>query len=426
MSDFLEHWQNAALTSTGFFWSALWAFVLGYLISSLIQVLVTEHRMQQAMGRDGPRSVALGTLFGFISSSCSFAALSTTRALFQKGAGLVPSIAFLLASTNLVIELGFVIAIFLSWQFVVGEYLGGALLILFAWLFIHLTNPRQLIREARKKVGNDGSGEDKGDAGWKRKIASSEGWQQIGRTYLMEWQMVWRDVLIGFTVAGIISAFVPDTFFQTLFVGSGQGAAMDASFGEVVAQTVVGPVAAFFTFIGSMGNIPLAALLYDHGVSFAGVMAFIFSDLVVLPVLRINAAYYGWPMAFYILSTLLAGLVCVSLLMHYGFSMLGLLPDATQGEAILERDFFVINYGFWLNLVAILLTLILLAFARRSMAAGAEEHHHHQPGGEHEGGEGHEHHHDHGNSGIGDRILNFLALIALVWLAGGVMLALMQ
>ncbi|TCK08726.1 permease [Marinobacterium mangrovicola] len=427
MSEFLQHWQDAALTSTGFFWSAFWAFVLGYLISSLIQVLVTEYRMQQAMGSDGPRSVALGTLFGFISSSCSFAALSTTRALFQKGAGLVPSIAFLLASTNLVIELGFVIAIFLSWQFVVGEYLGGALLILFAWLFIRLTNPKELIRKAREKVGSDGSDEEQGGPDWKTKITTSAGWQRIGQTYVMEWQMVWRDVLIGFTVAGAISAFVPDAFFQTLFIGSGREVATDASFLEVVAQTLVGPVAAFFTFIGSMGNIPLAALLFDHGVSFAGVMAFIFSDLVVLPVLRINAGYYGWPMALYILLTLLAGLVCVSLLMHYGFSLAGLLPDAKQSQAILERDFFVINYGFWLNLVAILLTLMLVAFARKSMASSNQEHHHHHSEHEHGGGESHEHHHhDHGSKGVGDRLLNLMVCIALVWLAGGVLLGLVQ
>ncbi|WP_432695514.1 permease [Marinobacterium sp. YM272] len=440
MSDFLQHWQDAALTSTGFFWSALWAFVLGYLISSLIQVLVTERRMQRAMGSDGPRSVGLGTLFGFISSSCSFAALSTTRALFQKGAGLVPSIAFLLASTNLVIELGFVIAIFLSWQFVVGEYLGGVLLILFAWLFIRLTNPKKLIRQAREKAAGDGDDDDDNGSDWKQTITSRQGWQQIGQTYVMEWQMVWRDVLIGFTLAGVISAFVPDTFFQTLFVGSGRGEALDVRFWEVLAQTIIGPVAAFFTFIGSMGNIPLAALLYDHGVSFAGVMAFIFSDLVVLPVLRINAGYYGWRMALYILLTLLLGLVCVSLLMHYGFSMLDMLPDAAQSESILERDFFALNYGFWLNLVAVLVTLALLGFARQAMQGDQAGHQHH-PGEDHgedqsESGHGHEtepspgesghqhHHHDQGSAGLGDRVLNSLVVVAFIWLVAGLLLAL--
>lgn len=150
MEAFLSHWAEAALTTLGFFWIAFWAFCLGYLISSMIQVFVTEQRMQRTMGEAGGRSVALGTFFGFISSSCSFAALSTSRALFQKGAGLVPALAFLLASTNLVIELGILIFVFLSWHFVVGEYLGGLILIGVMWAVVRLTLPRRLEAEARQ------------------------------------------------------------------------------------------------------------------------------------------------------------------------------------------------------------------------------------------------------------------------------------
>ena len=323
MNPFLQSWAEASWTSVGFFWMALWAFALGYLISSLIQVLVTRKRMQKTMGESGPKSIAIGTFFGFISSSCSFAALSTTRALFQKGAGLVPAMAFMLASTNLVIELGIVIAIFLSWQFVVGEYTGGLLLIAFAWLFVRLTRPDDLVQEARDRLDREGDRQSGAPADWKDKVTSLDGWQEIGMTYVMEWQMVWKDVLIGFTVAGIISAFVPDVFFETLFIGSGGENAQNPGFPAVLSQALIGPVAAFFTFIGSMGNIPLAALLYDRGVSFAGVMAFIFSDLVVLPVLRINAEYYGWKMALYIMGMLLTCLVATSLLMHYGFFFSG-------------------------------------------------------------------------------------------------------
>lgn len=216
MDGFLEHWNEAVMTSLGFFWMALWAFVLGYLISSLIQVLVTRQRMQKAMGKTGPKSMLLGTFFGFISSSCSFAALATTRALFQKGAGLAPSMAFLLASTNLVIELGIVIAIFLSWQFVVAEYVGGVLLILFAWLFIRLTRSTRMIKQARERLGGDGDDEEHQTGNWRAKIRSRESWQQIGMTYVMEWQMVWKDVLIGFTVAGVIASFVPESFFHSI------------------------------------------------------------------------------------------------------------------------------------------------------------------------------------------------------------------
>ena len=153
INNFLENWGNAANTALGFFWMALWAFILGYALSSLIQVFVTKKNMQKTMGASDAKSVLFGTFFGFISSSCSFSALATTKSLFQKGASFVSSVAFLLASTNLVIELGIVISIFLGWQFVVGEYVGGILLILVAWFLIGLINPKSIISKARKKLG---------------------------------------------------------------------------------------------------------------------------------------------------------------------------------------------------------------------------------------------------------------------------------
>jgi uncharacterized membrane protein YraQ (UPF0718 family) len=303
MSSIVETWNTAALTTLGLFWTAFWAFGLGYLISSMIQVFVTRARMRKSMGEAGPKSVALGTFFGLISSSCSFAALATTRSIFAKGAGLVPSLAFLLASTNLVIELGIVISVFLAWQFVVAEYVGGVLLILLMWLAVRLTGPGRLIEEARERAKSAEPGDEEDPPDWRRLIASMEGWGRVATRYVMEWKMVWKDVTIGFTVAGIIAAFVPRAFFEAMFVGSGTP---DPAFWQIAAQAVVGPVAAFFTFIGSMGNIPLAAVLYSNGVSFAGIMAFIFSDLVVFPVLRIQASYYGWRMAGYILAVFLA------------------------------------------------------------------------------------------------------------------------
>ncbi|WP_370230676.1 permease [Marinobacter nauticus] len=412
MSNFLSLWNEAATTSLGFFWMALWAFILGYVISSLIQVLVTRRKMQQAMGEDGPRSIALGTFFGFISSSCSFSALATTRAIFNKGAGLAPSLAFMLASTNLVIELGIVIAVFLGWQFVVGEYVGGVLLILVTWMLIRLTRPRRLEAQARRKM-DDGDGDGDGgnsDKSWKEKITSKEGWQAIAQTYVMEWQMVWKDVLIGFTVAGIISAMVPQSFFEALFIGAGGENAANPGFLAVLSQTLVGPIAAFFTFIGSMGNIPLAAVLFAQGVSFAGVMAFIFSDLVVLPVLRINASYYGWKMALYILALMLVGIVTVSLLMHYSLALLGMLPDFSGQTSMGEREFFKWNYQAVLNILFLTATAILLWFWRQGQKQHSHDHHHHD--------------HDHGGSSLTDKVLSVLVVVALLWLAGGVVVPL--
>ncbi len=348
MTDFLKQWGEAAYTTAGFFWMALWAFALGYLISSMIQIFVTEKRMQKTMGGNETKGVLLGTFFGFISSSCSFAALASTKSLFKKGASFVASIAFLLASTNLVIELGIIISIFLGWQFVVGEYVGGVLLILLSWILIRLINPKKLIENARKNLGEKEDDTDPDSKTWKQKMKSEESWAKVAKQYGMEWKMVWKDVTVGFTIAGIVAAFVPDAWFQTLFVGSGDGNT-DFSFLEILEHIIVGPVAAFITFIGSMGNIPLAALLFGKGVSFAGVMAFIFSDLVVFPILRINAKYYGWKMSLFILFLLFTSLVGASLLLHYGFEAFQLLPDPSQ-VTVQDTSYFKLNYTFFLNL----------------------------------------------------------------------------
>lgn len=379
---------------------AFWAFGLGYLISSMIQVFVTRERMRKSMGETGAASVGLGTFFGFISSSCSFAALGTTRSLFAKGAGLVPSLAFLLSSTNLVIELGIVIAVFLGWQFVVGEYVGGVLLILLMWLLIRITKPKRLIDAARSKARNAEQAEDDGDTpDWKQLIRSMDGWRQVADRYVMEWLMVWKDVTIGFTVAGIIAAFVPRSFFELLFIGSGQA---NPGFIQILLQSVVGPIAAFFTFIGSMGNIPLAAVLYENGVSFAGIMAFIFSDLVVLPVLRIQAQYYGWKMALYILGVFFLILVTTALILHYSFSMLGILPDGVVSGVVTEREYFSVDYTAFLNFLFILVSgLFLVSHWRRKGRPG------------------------HGDGDTSEKILFGLASAAYAWLLIGILLPLL-
>ncbi|QFU07207.1 putative permease [Rhodobacteraceae bacterium THAF1] len=326
----------------------------------MIQVFVTRQQMQDTMGTDGPKAVALGSFFGFVSLSCSFAALSGARALFAKGAGLVPSMAFLLASTNLVVELGIIIAIFLGWQFVVGEYVGGVLLILLMWLVIRLTGRVAPIDEARENARESQEAEESGSDDDRRigaKLRSVETWGAVATRYFMEWQMVWKNVTVGFTVAGIIAAFVPRAFFEWLFIGGD-----DPNFLELAAQALVGPVAAFFTFIGSMGNIPLAAVLYGNGVAFAGIMAFIFSDLVVIPVLRVNAKYYGWKMAIYILGVFLVVLVVTALLLHYGFAALGMLPSADQVQAVTDREFFKIDYTFWLNTAFVAVSAVFVGW----------------------------------------------------------------
>lgn len=397
MQTFLELWHKAAVTTLGLFWMAFWAFALGYLISSMIQVFVTRERMRRSMGKAGPGSVGLATFFGFISSSCSFAALATTRALFAKGAGLVPSLAFLLASTNLVVELGIVIAVFLGWQFVVGEYLGGALLILLMWLLVRVTYPKKMVERARERTREAEGDEDSAEIpDWRQLIRSADGWRRVAERFVMEWKMVWKDVTIGFTVAGVIAAFVPRAFFQALFVGSGEP---EPAFWQVLLQCLVGPLAAFFTFIGSMGNIPLAAVLFDNGVAFAGIMAFIFSDLVVLPVLRIQARYYGWKMALYVLAVFLCILVASALLLHYGFALLDLLPESGSGKSVTEREFFKVDYTLFLNLAFLALSIFFFAWRIKSKGLPPLN-----------------------TDSLSEKILLALALLALAWLVIGALL----
>lgn len=401
MNQFLQEWGKAAYTSLGFFWMAIWAFALGYLVSSMIQVFITEKRMQRVMGDNGGKSILLGTFFGFISSSCSFSALATSKSLFKKGASFVSSIAFLLASTNLVIELGIIISIFLGWQFVVGEYVGGILLILSSWALIRIINPKKLIQSAKKRLDASGD-EDMDKASFSEKITSYEQWAKVGKQYGMEWKMVWKDVTVGFTIAGIVATFVPDSFFQTLFINTGQG---EQSFGffTLLEHVIVGPVAAFLTFIGSMGNIPLAALLYGKGVSFAGVMAFIFSDLVVFPVLRINAKYYGWKMSLFILFLLLTSLVAASLLLHYGFDFFNLIPQGTD-KGITEKEHFSVNYTFFLNLAFIVLSGLMLYFGFFKWK-NVKHHKEMAP-----------------KSPLLEKILKWAALVCYIWLAIGMIL----
>jgi uncharacterized membrane protein YraQ (UPF0718 family) len=405
MDYFFKQWSEAAFTAVGFFWMALWAFILGYIISSMIQIFVTEKRMQKTMGKDESKSILLGTFFGFISSSCSFAALASTKSLFKKGASFVSSLAFLLASTNLVIELGIIISIFLGWQFVVGEYLGGILLILICWILIRIINPKKLVEKARQNLENDENDEIKDSKDWNKQIQREESWARVAKKYKMEWQMVWKDVTLGFTIAGIVAAFVPDSFFQTLFINSGQGK-IDFTFFEILQHIIVGPFAAFLTFIGSMGNIPLAALLFGKGVSFAGVMAFIFSDLVVFPVLRINAKYYGWKMSFFIVFLLFSALIGTSLVLHYGFDLFNILPDPSQVK-IQDSDYFKLDYTFYLNLafLAISSYLIYLGFVKRkdvehTMSEMASK------------------------SPLLETVLKYVAFTCYIWLAGGLLIKL--
>ncbi|MDC3418409.1 permease [Aquibacillus salsiterrae] len=337
----IEQIGESAIASLGFFWKAGWAFVVGYFISSMIQAFVPKDKMVKYMGDARLKSVGLSTVFGAISSSCSFAALAAGKSLFKKGAHFVPTLAFLFASTNLVIELGILIYIFLGWQFVVAEIVGGILLIFVTWLLVQLTYPKQLVEEARDKASDDTMEE---DFNWKKKIKTKQGWLQVGHEFVMNWKMVWKEITIGFTLAGMMATFVSTGTWKAFFL-------VDQSDGllKVLENAIIGPIVAMLTFIGSMGNIPIATILASSGVAFAGIMAFIYSDLVVPPMIAVHKKYYGMKTALYIAGVFYLAILITSLGIHYGFSAIGWLPQSAN--QIMEESPFQINYTFWLNII---------------------------------------------------------------------------
>jgi uncharacterized membrane protein YraQ (UPF0718 family) len=353
--ELLSTWGDASRTAVGFFWKAGWAFVLGYTVSGMIQAFVPKARLTRHMGDQGPKSVSLATAFGAASSSCSFAALAAARSLVLKGAHFVAAVAFMFASTNLVIELGVLILIFLGWQFLAAEIVGGLVLIAISTTLIRLTYPKSWMQAAREKVERDTPGEDE-DFDWKERIRSRYGWHLVGHKFVSDWKMVWEEIVIGFTVAGFVAVLVPASFWGAIFL-------MDA--GDSVPQwlivlenAAVAPFVAAATFIGSMGNIPLATVLNANGVLFAGIMGFIYSDLMVPPLVAINAKYYGWRVALYIAAVMWVSIVLTAILLHGLFALVGIIPESSR--AVEEVSRFAIDYTFWLNLAMVSVAVLMV------------------------------------------------------------------
>lgn len=344
-------------------WKALWALIFGYIISSAIQVLVTREQMAKLLGHRGVKEAALAGTFGFISSSCSFAALAASRSVWVKGAKPVNAIAFLVASVNLVIELGIVLFVLLGWHFFVGNFVLGILMIAYAYLLTSFWFPKKLAEKAREHAEKQQQAMEhappKGQS-WRETLLSRAGWQAIGRAFFMEWKMVYKEILFGFTVAEFISVFVPKSFWNALFLHSASGGS--PAFLVVLENALVAPVIAFFTFIGSMGNVPLAAMLWSNNASFGGVMSFLGADLVAATVIYIHAKYYGWRYAAYVSLMLYVCMVAAGLTVHYIFAGADILP--TQRPSLAEMVRFKLDYTLWLNVGFILLGASLVWFQR--------------------------------------------------------------
>ncbi|MDX5326170.1 MAG: permease [Bacteroidota bacterium] len=353
MNEIFDAWGEIAYTSLGFFWKSLWAFILGYGVSGAIQAFVPKKNLTRIMGGKGFQSVGLSTFFGAISSSCSFAALATARSLFSKGASFVATVAFMFASTNLVIELGILIFIFLGPQYVWAEIIGGLVLILISSLLIRLFHPHSLIQRAREHVKKM-EGEEE-DFDWRSRISSIKGWQMAGMKFVHEWKMAWEDITIGFTIAGLVSVLVPDQVWEWIFL---QGVADPESFLVRLENALVAPFVAAMTFIGSMGNIPLATVLAGSGVAFAGVLGFIYSDLMVPPLVNMNRKYYGTKVAFFIAGIMYVSIVLTALIMNYSFEWLDIVPEHIR--KIEEVTRVKIDYTFWMNLSFLLVSAVLV------------------------------------------------------------------
>lgn len=354
METFIQLFGESTKTALGFFWKAGWAFVLGYFVSGMIQAFVPKGKLTKYMGGDDFKSISLSTFFGAASSSCSFAALAAARALIKKGAHFIAGVAFMFASTNLVIELGILILIFLGWEFLAAEIIGGLILIGISSVLIKLTYPKSWLQAARKKVESEGSDLEE-DFDWKKRIKSKEGWRLVGHKFVNDWKMAWEDILIGFTIAGFVAVMVPESFWSALFLADAQNL---PDWLVAIENALIAPFVAATTFIGSMGNIPLATVLNENGVLFAGIMGFIYSDLMVPPLVHINAKYYGWRVALYIAGVMYISIVFTALILNGLFSLLGIVPESAR--VVSEITQFKIDYTFWMNIVFIVIAGVLI------------------------------------------------------------------
>ena len=351
-----------SLKTTGLLiWYTLWAFILGYILSAAIQTLVTREQMSNVLGKTGIKQMSLGGFFGFISSSCSFASLAATRSVMVKGAHPKNAISFLIATTNLVIETGIVLWLLVGWKFVVANFALGTIMIIYAYLLYRFFISKKVARAGKEHAEKLEAEELKHPSPegmkWYEKLTSKKGIKIISYKFLGEWKMAYKEVLIGFTIAGIVSAFVPDSFWNSIFLESG---AETQSFLAIVEHALVAPILAVFTFVGSLGNIPLAAILWSKNASFAGVMAFLGADLVAATVIYLNAKYYGWKFTIYMSLLLYVCMVAAGITVHYLFAVFNAIPTARPESLQNKLSFDTNSHTFYLNIIFGIIGIVLL------------------------------------------------------------------
>jgi uncharacterized membrane protein YraQ (UPF0718 family) len=342
------------------FWEVLWPLILGFALSGVVQTVVSHRSMGRLLGSDSPKSLSLATLFGAASSSCSYASVALARSIFRKGASFAAAMVFEIASTNLVIELGIVLIVLMGWQFAVAEFLGGFVMILLLALIFRLTLTPRLVELARRHADLGVAGRMEGHAGmdmsvtegslWQR-VTSSKGFTAISHFFVMDWVSVFWDVVGGFLIAGALAEWVPESFWRAFFLTNNPTLAS-------IEGPLVGPLVAIISFVCSVGNVPLAAVLWQGGISFGGVVSFIFADLIVLPILDIYRKYYGWKVMFYILGAFYVTMVAAGYVVELLFGALGLIPDSRKVAAVTEGIHW--NYTTFLNIAFLVLAAVLL------------------------------------------------------------------
>ena len=341
-------------------WEILWALNLGFLISAVVQAVVSKEEMGRLLPDSRPGTLLKACGLGAASSSCSYAAVALARSLFSKGADFTASMAFQFASTNLVVELGILLAVLMGWQFTLAEFTGGPIMIaLLVFLFRAFLRP-PLVAAARQQAERGVQGRMEGHAAmdmsmhrgtlWQR-ASSDKGRTAISHFFVMDWASLWLDIVGGLFIAGCLGAWVPKGFWQAFFLAGHP--VLARLWGPLVA-----PLVAVLSFVCSVGNVPLAAVLWNGGISFGGVVAFLFADLVILPILDIYRKYYGWRMSVFLFVTFYAAMAGAALAVEFVFSALHLIPHARNArvmEASLQW-----NYTTWLNLASLLVAALLV------------------------------------------------------------------
>lgn len=352
-----------ALTVAGLMtWEILWALILGFALSAVVQAVVRRSTIVALLGDDRPRTLALAAGLGAASSSCSYAAVALARSLFRKGASFIAAMAFEIGSTNLVVELGIILALLMGWQFTAAEFVGGPLMIVVLAVLFRLFVRSRLIDAAREQADRGIAGSMEGHAAmdmsikkqgsFVRRLFSPEGFTSVAHVFAMEWLAILRDLVLGLLIAGAIAAWVPETFWQAFFLADHPG--WSAIWGPLV-----GPIVAIVSFVCSIGNVPLAAVLWNGGISFGGVIAFIYADLLIVPILNIYRKYYGTKMMLTLLGTFYAAMVAAGYLVELIFGATSLIPkqrNATVMEAAISW-----NYTTWLNIAFLVVAAVLVA-----------------------------------------------------------------